>query len=124
MDGGLFENGDLFGAMNHHVEPLLVNHGKLGGFEKAFQQDDGLSNARVAQAHGLFQPRHTQTVYTGGQGAGDTYQPVAVGIGLDDGHDAPAGSGFAYPTQVMPQGSEIYQRPRDRAAIPHVHGTV
>ena len=76
--------------------------------EGAGQDQDGLGNSRRAQAQGLLDPGHGETIRRR-QGRGGPLQAVAIGIRLDDGPDAAGGGPLARHPQVVTQGRQVDQ---------------
>ena len=60
----------------------------------------------VAQHHGLFETGDAEGLRAR-ERLGHGHEPVAIGIGLDDGHDPPAGRRLPHPLEVRLRGLEI-----------------
>ena len=81
----------MFDAVHGRNQSVFDAQRKVGGFEKAFEKQDGLPVTGVAQGHRRLHVEQGKTVGDAVQRLGGAQQPVSVGVGLDH---RPGGSRF------------------------------
>ena len=79
---------------------------QIGGLETAFQQQDGVTEMRIAQPHRIIEIEQREAVCLL-QRAGRAQQAMTVGIGLDDGPDTRAIDARTDTTQIGAQRIQI-----------------
>ena len=78
--------------------------------EYALQEEDRMAPGHAAYPLGLAQRGHGESIHVR-NGLGDGFDPVAIGIGLDDRHDLALVAGLANDLQVMADGGHVEDRP-------------
>ena len=99
------EHGQLLRAVDDAGQFVFGQQRQLIGSEEPFQQQDGLAETRFAQGDGIAHIEQRETLRFV-QCLGHAQQTVAVGIRLDDRHDA-AGGEAARHTQIVLQRGKI-----------------
>ena len=92
----------LLEAVNHHVEAVARRDLELFRARHAFEQQDSMTAPGRAERERFLDARDREAIRIG-ERRSRGLEPVAIGIRLDDGHDARAGRELAHPRQVVPQ---------------------
>ena len=103
---GVLEHFDLARMVNHRGEVEAVDNIEVAGMEDPFQQENGMQETGLAQAHRLGEIQ--QGIAVGGtQGARGTRQAVPVCVCLDHRPNPRTRSSGPHHAEVVRQGGSI-----------------
>jgi hypothetical protein len=98
----LLEHDQLIEAVNHHVEAVARRDLELFRARHAFEQQDPMTAPGCAEHKRFLDARDREAIRIG-ERCSRGLETVAIGVRLDDCHDARPGREFAHPRQVVPQ---------------------
>lgn len=113
--GHAFEQVDLERMVDDEVQAQVRRQLQVLGIEDAFQDRDGRAYSTGPELQRLIEARHGQGIGMRREGMRHRQQAVAVGVGLDHGHDARVRRMAAHNRKVMGKRREIDLDPRGAA---------
>ena len=103
---GVFQRGQLFFVMYRRVQMLVSNRRQVCGFEKAFQQQNGLRDPPRTQAESFFKTGDAKGVGIGERSRG-LKKTVSVSVRFHDCNELAGGRQFTQTLQVVSQSAAV-----------------
>src|ERR1700722_2082767 len=106
---GRAQQFDLFLRVYHQLEAGGRRRVELLAVEDSFEKHRGRRDARLSQYQTFIDPRHGEGV-CGVERPRDIDEPMTVGVGLDDGHDARLRRPAPHDLQIVPKRAGVHRR--------------
>ncbi len=101
-----FQRGQLFFVVYRRVQMLIRDSWQIGGFEKAFEEQNRLGNPPRAQAEGFFKTGDAKGVGIGERSRG-LKKTVSVSVRFHDCNELAGGCQFTQTLQVVSQSAAV-----------------